>query len=111
MATFAVNALNTSTTGQFVQRTATATSYSVLATDYVVGVTDTTAARTMTLPSAPNNNQVFVIKDETGAASINNISVTVSGGSITIDGLTTVKLNSNYGSMTVYFNGTAYFII
>jgi len=111
MATFRVNALNLQTSGQAVNRTATAVSYSAVATDYIIAVTDTTAARTITLLAAPSTNQVFIIKDESGAASINNISITVSGGSITIDGATTQKLNTNYGAAAVYFNGTNYYFI
>jgi len=111
MATNPVNALNSATTGQYINRTATATSYTVLTTDYVIGVTSTSAARTITLPSAPLVNQVFIIKDESGAASINNITVTVSGGAINIDGATTSLIYTNYGSLTVYFNGTKYFNI
>lgn len=103
--------LFTAAAGQVVNRTATAVSANVAATDYIIAVTDTTAARTITLLASPTTNQVFIIKDESGAASINNISVTVSGGSITIDGLTTQKIYTNYGSITVYFNGTSYFII
>lgn len=103
--------LFTAAAGQVVNRTATAVSANVAATDYIIAVTDTTAARTITLLASPTTNQKFIIKDESGAASINNISITVSGGSITIDGLTTQKIYTNYGSLTVYFNGTAYFII
>jgi len=111
MTTFPVNALNTATTGQYINRTSTATSYVVAATDYYIGVTSTSAARTITLLAAPLVNQVFVIKDESGAASINNITVTVSGGSINIDGATTALIYTNYGSITVMFNGMQYFII
>ena len=91
-------------------RTATAASYTVLPTDYLIGVTDTSAARTITLPTVPGLNQTFIIKDESGAAATNNISITANG-TITIDGLTSVALNTNYGALQVYFSGTNYFIL
>lgn len=101
------------TKGVAYKLTSTAISYSVLVTDYIVAVTDNSAARTITLPSTGvATGQTFVIKDAAGtAASANAISVTVNGGVKTIDGSTTVSINTNYGSMTVYYNGTNYFII
>lgn len=90
---------------------ATAISLTVTTSMYIVAVTDTSAARTITLPSAPSySGTTFVIKDESGGAATNNISVVVSGGVKTIDGLTTQTISTNYGSMTVYYNGSNYFI-
>lgn len=83
--------------------------YNVLTTDYIVEV-DTSGARTIRLPNAPTTGQVFTIKDVTGSAAANNISLTTVGGVVTIDGATTQTMNVNYGSITVFFNGTAYFI-
>lgn len=95
------------------KRTATAVSVSVSASaDYIIGVTDNSAARTITLPSGPNTGATYIIKDEAGTAgSANNITVTVTGGVKTIDGLTSQLITQNYGSLTVYYNGTNYFII
>ena len=93
------------------KRITTAISYSVSAsTDYLIAVTDNSAARTITLPATPNTGTQYVIKDEAGTAqSANNITVTVSGGVRTIDGQTTQLINVNYGSMSVYYDGTNYF--
>lgn len=84
--------------------------YNILTTDYIVSV-DTSSARTIRLPNSPSTGQVFIIKDVTGSALTNNISLTTVGGVVTIDGTTTQTMNVNYGSATVYFNGTSYFII
>lgn len=84
--------------------------YNILTTDYIVEV-DTSSARTIRLPNAPTTGQVFIIKDVTGSAGANNISLTTVGGAVTIDGATTQTMNVNYGSITVFFSGTAYFII
>lgn len=95
--------------GQIINRTATAVSYAVLATDYYIGVTNTAATRTITLPAAPATNQVFIVKDESGGADAINIVVTA-GGVINIDGGTTVNIATNYGSLNFIFNGSQYFI-
>ena len=96
--------------GQIVKRTATAISYSVLSTDYIVAVTSTAAARTITLPAASANNtgQVYYVKDESGAAATNNISVVVSGGG-TIDGASSITIDANYGLLMFYSSGSAWF--
>ena len=93
------------------KRTATATDYTVQTEDYIIGVTSTAAARTITLPnSGISAGHTYVIKDESGAAGTNNINVVVSGGTKTVDGVTSYPINVNYGSITVYYNGTNYFI-
>lgn len=80
--------------------------------DFVVAVTDTSVARTVTLPSTGVlTNQKFIIKDESLAAGTNNITVSVNGGVKTIDGQLTQVINSNGGSFTAYYNGTNYFIL
>ena len=106
------NATTTSIqTGQIIKRTVPgAYPYAVLSSDYLVEV-DTSAARTIQLPNAPTAGQQYVIKDVTGTASSNNISLTTVGGAVTIDGATTYTINTNYAAIKVYFNGTSYFII
>lgn len=92
--------------------TQTATSYTVLTTDTIIGVTSTASARTITLPNAALvPNQVFVVKDQSGAAATNNITVKSTAG--TLDGVaagTGIPINANYGSLSFYSNGTNYFI-
>ena len=97
--------------GQIVKTTAPgAYPYDVLTTDYVILV-DTTAPRTINLPNAPTTGSIWVIKDDVGSAGANNISITTPGGVVTIDGLTTYTLNSNWESVDAIFNGTSYRII
>lgn len=89
--------------------TATPISYQVLVTDYIVGVTSTAAARTITMPNTGMTvGQSWTIKDESGAAVVNNI--TVSGNGANIDGAASYPINTNYGSITLYWNGTNFFI-
>ena len=93
-------------------RFATAVSYTILLTDvgfgWVIGVTDTAAARTITLPLAnavPAGWQT-TIKDESGGALTNNITI-ARAGSDTIDGATSNAINLNYGSRTLYSDGVS----
>lgn len=100
----------TSARAQNATYTQTATDYTVLSTDVVIGVTSTAAARNITLP-APGSFGVtagsvkyLYVKDESGAAGTNNI--TVVG---TVDGSANPTIIANYGVMRLYCNGTAYF--
>lgn len=90
--------------------TATATSYSVLTTDVIVGVTDTTAARTITMPNTGMaTGQTWTIKDESLACSINNITVSGNGANIlSTASASTVIINTNGGAIDIYWNGTAF---
>lgn len=91
-------------------RTATATSYTALATDAIIGVTSTASARTITLyaANAVAAGTILIIKDESGAAATNAITI-ARAGSDTIDGATSKVINTNYGSVTIYSNGSAAF--
>lgn len=97
--------------GLIFTRTATAISYTTLATDYLIAVTSTAAARTITLltPSG-GNTQIFIVKDESGGAATNNITVVAQGGK-TIDGAANYLITSNYGSATFYYDGTNWGVI
>jgi hypothetical protein len=64
---------------------------------------------TVNLPATPTTNARFTVKDASGAASTNNI--TVSGNGHTIDGAATQVIATNFGAFTAIFNGTNWFII
>jgi hypothetical protein len=85
-----------------------ASPYTVLATDYYISAVSSGGAITIKLPNAPTTNRLFIIKDQSGNASADNISVTTVGGSVTIDGQTTYTISSNYASIQLLFNGTSY---
>ena len=106
-----VTAVSTATISQSsitTRKTVTA-SYSVLTTDYIVGV-NASAAATITLPAVAAN-LTFVIKDESGAAGTNNITIATTGTGVNIDGQATVVMNLNYQSVSLYCTGTQWFII
>jgi len=95
------------------RRTATATNYAIATTtDYMIGVTSTAAARTVTLPFCSNtvNNITdglhYKIKDESGGAATNNITLQPVV-SQTIDGAASKLINTNYGSYEIYCVGAS----
>lgn len=89
--------------------TAVSTSpYTVSGTDYYLGVNVSTIAITVQLPNAPTNNTIFVIKDINGNAATHNITVTTVGGVVTIDGSTSLVMNTNYEAINLAFVGSSY---
>jgi len=82
----------------------------VFLSDYIVMVTDTSVARTVTLPQFTNTNQVFIVKDGSGGAGTNNITISATGG-VLIDGAANYVINTNWGSVQFFNDGTSYFSI
>lgn len=94
-----------------VKVTVSATNYTALTGDTVIGITDTTAARTVTLYAiSGNTGKVLIIKDMSGAAATNNI--TIDGNAAeTIDGAATKVINTNYGSMTLVCDVSGWVVV
>lgn len=82
--------------------------HTVAETEYYLSVDCSGGAITINLPNAPTTGRVFMVKDSTGSAASNNITVTTAGGSVTIDGATTFVMNTAYEAVNVIFNGTSY---
>ncbi len=99
---------------QTVKRTASAAgAYTVLVTDYYIGKTGITGGGdTVTLPAVATAavGKVYIIKDESGTAGTNNITIDGNGAE-TIDGAATKVINTNFGSATLICSGAAWFII
>jgi hypothetical protein len=97
----------------FTRTVVTANTYTVLTSDYYVGVNYTgSGGSTLTLPDAAtmNSGQTIVIKDESGQASSHNILINADAGQ-NIDGQTSQTIASDYGAVSLYSNGTdKYFI-
>lgn len=85
--------------------------YDTLFEDQLVSVDCSGGAVTVRLPNAISTGKVIIIKDSAGFAATNNITVTTSGGSVTIDGATSYAINSNYQSVEIIFDGTKYLIL
>jgi hypothetical protein len=61
------------------------------------------------LPAVPSSNSIVNVKDITGSASVNII--TIDGNGNLIDGLATLPINSNYGSYRLLWNGSQWRIV
>lgn len=76
------------------------TNYNLQPSDCFLGVTDTSVPLTITLNhtnTAYYIGRMIYIKDETGGAATNNI--TIDGGGFLIDGQATKVINTDYGSL------------
>ncbi len=81
--------------------------YSIARTDNIVAV-DSSSAHTVTLPTPVNfPGQVITLKDSTGNAAANTI--TIQTAAATIDGAASTAITNNYGSKQVYSNGANWF--
>ena len=77
----------------------------------ITGVTDTSVPRTIYLPDAADfDGNILMIKDESGGAGTNNITVSAADAAQNVDG-GSVTINTNYGSVRVYSNGSNWFSI
>ena len=92
-------------------RTSISSHYTTQVGDYYVGCNHT-ASITVTLPYAYQcaSGQTFTIKDESGGANTYNINV-VRQGSDTIDGETNFTIESPYGAVNLYSNGSNKFFL
>ena len=94
--------------GIIVERTATAVATSSAA-ETIIGVTDTSAPRTITLDTDDViDGRIIIINDESGAAGTNNITIATEATE-TIDGSATQTISTNYGVLRVYSDGTNWF--
>ena len=92
-------------------RRAVTTTITSSVSDTILGVSGATAID-IRLPSAADFDagQYFTVKDESGAADSKNITILASG-SQTIDGRSTIVLESPYAAINIYSNGSDKFFI
>ena len=78
----------------------------------IIGVTDTSAPRTITLATADvKAGRIIIIKDESGGAATNNITIATQGTQL-IDGDgtdTALKITVGYGVVRLYSDGTNWY--
>lgn len=82
--------------------------YNVLTTDYYISVDCSVVPVTLKFANAATLKKSFVVKDRTGNAAINNITITTIGGAVNIDGATTFVMNTAYESVSLVGNGSSY---
>jgi hypothetical protein len=82
--------------------------YTVLDTDDFISVDASGGAVTVRLPNSTTVGREIVIKDRTGSAATNNITVTTVGGAVTIDGQITYVFTDPYESIDLMFGSSVY---
>lgn len=82
--------------------------YNILASDFNILV-NTGTAITVNLPAGPATGDTYRIKDSTGTASTNNI--TISGNGNNIEGVSSKTINVNYDKLMVLFNSVEWIIL
>ena len=85
-------------------------SYLMKSTDFYVGCSGSGIEVTLPVGASVTPGQSYVIKDESGNARVNNITVKTSD-SKTIDGSATQVLAANFISVTFLWTGTEWSII
>ncbi|MCH7737678.1 MAG: hypothetical protein IH872_09805 [Chloroflexi bacterium] len=84
--------------------------YTAKAGDQVIGV-NRAGIVTITLPTAEvRPGRIYTVKDESGAANANNITIATEG-SENIDGSPTHVLSTDYQGVSLYSDGTNWFIV
>ena len=87
------------------------TDYTTTANNFLIAYTALSTGRTVTIDSTlVKEGKRYIIKDEAGGAAANNITIDPAG-SQTIDGAATATINTNYGTLEVYTDGTNWFTI
>ena len=98
--------------GQKVKVTSvTSSTYTIVSADYFIAADSSSNTVTLTLLAASGNSgKVIKIKDVGGNAASNNITINRSA-SDTIDGSTSIVLESPYSGITLICNGSSWFIL
>lgn len=97
--------------GIICKRVSTATDYNTTINDYIIGVTDTSVARAVQLMTATLTvGRVVIVKDESGVAGANNITISTEGAA-KIDGEDTLVISTNHGAATLYCDGADWQVI
>jgi hypothetical protein len=82
--------------------------YTVQPTDYYISADTSGGAITVNFPDAPTENTSYIIKDRTGDASINNITVKSLSGVTTVDEAASKPIAGNYGAMQLLYHSGNY---
>jgi hypothetical protein len=84
-----------------------AATYTAIDTEYFLGIIYN-GISTITLP-AVTSGKVYVVKDSLGDSNTNPISILATG--TTIDGLASYTINTDWGSVTLLYNGIEWNIV
>ncbi len=82
--------------------------YTVISTDEFISVNTSGGAITIRLPDSTTTSRRIIIKDRTGNAAANNLSITTVSGVVLIDTQATYTMASNFSSIQVLWNTASY---
>lgn len=71
-----------------------------------IPVNTTGGVVTVTLPSSPKTGKTYTVADVSGTANTNNI--TVAGNGKNINGVSSQTISTNYGTLTITYNGSGW---
>jgi hypothetical protein len=91
------------------KRTPVASNYTASTSDYILGVTSVPVSIEFDATSF-SIGQVIVVKDESGGASSGNPVTLSPSASQTIDGVSSMEIESAYGALLLYSDGSDWFI-
>lgn len=94
--------------GGYVQIDNTDSPYVVGSTDQFISCDSSSGSITIQLPDAPTNFRKIIIKDRSGSAAVNNLTITTVGGAVLIDGMSSRTMSAAFESIQLLFNGTSY---
>lgn len=84
--------------------------YLGLSTDFFIGVNNVSAVPfSVVLPANPQTGKIYIVKDVLGTAQAENITITAVGH--TIDGSSSAIINTNFGSITLVFDGAEWSLV
>lgn len=88
----------------------TTSPYLALSSDFFIGVNNVGAVPfSVVLPANPQTGKIYIVKDVLGTAAAENITVTAVGH--TIDGSASAIINTNFGSITLLFDGAEWSLV
>lgn len=105
------NTVTVASTGvayQYVNVTFADSPYTVLLVDTYISVDSSGGAVTILLPNDALLGEPYVVKDRTGDAATNNITITTVGGIVNIDGNTSFVMDNDFQATSIIGNGLTY---
>jgi hypothetical protein len=106
--TLQVNVTKAQFVTNYTQISVTDSPYTALSTDYYISVDCSGGPVTIYLPDILTEQRMFLIKDRSGKAFTNNITITTAGMLTNFDGSTSYVLDTDYEAVLLTFGGSAY---
>lgn len=103
------SAIQTQIDGKAARLTVVNVAADVTLTSNTIVLVDTTAARALIIPAGQASGSEIIVKDASGSAETNTITLTPASG--TIDGAASQTITSNYGSVNLVTDGVSWYVL